>query len=107
MKKACAKYLAWRAAKGMTLVLVCSEVNLVYIPKVTWWVDSGATTHISMSMQGCLHYLKPNEAEKLIYVGDGKWVKVEAIGSFRILLIKDLLFYRFGRVFVVPLLDET
>ncbi|WZZ20560.1 hypothetical protein YC2023_121947 [Brassica napus] len=36
MKKACAKYLAWRAAKGMTLAL------------------------------GCLQYRKSNEAEKLI-----------------------------------------
>ena len=41
MKKAC--NLSWRAAKGMTLALVFSEVNLISIPKDMWRVDSGAT----------------------------------------------------------------
>lgn len=98
MKKACAKYLAWRAAKGMTLALVCSEINLVYVPKDTWWIDSGATTHINMSMQGCLQYRKSNEAEKLIMWAIVKGLKLEAIGSVSI-FVKDRLFYRFGRGF--------
>jgi len=54
MKKECPKYAAWRVKKGKFLTLVCSEVNLAFEPKDTWWVDSGATTHISMTMQGCL-----------------------------------------------------
>ena len=50
MKKECPKYVAWRVKKGKFLTLVCSEVNLAFVPKDTWWVDSGATTHISMTM---------------------------------------------------------
>ncbi|KAJ4728701.1 Retrovirus-related Pol polyprotein from transposon TNT 1-94 [Melia azedarach] len=46
-KKQCTNYLAWRAKKGMLLNLVCSEVNLSLVPGHTWWIDSGATTHIS------------------------------------------------------------
>ena len=54
-KKDCAKYHAWRVKKGKLLTLVCSEVNLTSVPRYTWWIDSGSTTHISVSMQGCLH----------------------------------------------------
>ena len=70
----------------MFLTLVCSEVNLALVPSNTWWLDSGATTNISVSMKGCLNYRKPTDSERWIYVGDGKSVEVEAIGHFRLLL---------------------
>ncbi|XP_060965609.1 uncharacterized protein LOC133034525 [Cannabis sativa] len=79
MKKECAKYIAWRAKKGTFLTLVYSEVNLASVPRNTWWLDFGATTNISVSMQGCLSYRKPNDDERSIYVGDGKLVNVEAV----------------------------
>jgi len=85
VKKQCTKYHAWRAKKGMLLGLVCSEVNLASVPRHIWWIDSGATTHISVSMQGCLSCRKPIDGERYIYVGDGKTVEVEAIGKFRLL----------------------
>ncbi|KAL5545114.1 hypothetical protein UlMin_008898 [Ulmus minor] len=56
------------------------------VSRNTWWLDSGATTHICVSMQGCLSYRKPSDAERCIYVGDGQLVEVEAIGHFRLLL---------------------
>ena len=70
----------------MFLTLVCSEVNLASVAKNTWWLDSGATTNISVSMQGCLSYQKPIDFERWIYVRDDKSVKEEAIGHFRLLL---------------------
>ncbi|CAJ2653575.1 unnamed protein product [Trifolium pratense] len=89
MKKDCSKYASWREKKGNFLTFVCSEINLVSVPKDTWWVDSGATTHISMSMQGCLWSRPPSDAKRFIYVGDGNKVAVEAIGTFRLLLKTD------------------
>ena len=56
VKKDCTKYNAWRIKKGTLLILVCSEVNLTSVPRHTWWIDSGATTHISVSMQDWLNY---------------------------------------------------
>ncbi|KAK7341990.1 hypothetical protein VNO80_24931 [Phaseolus coccineus] len=47
MKRQCPKYANWRVKKGLLLTLLCFEVNLAYVPKDTWWVDSGATTHIT------------------------------------------------------------
>lgn len=72
--------------EGYFSLVVCSEVNLASVPRNIWWLDSGATTNISVSMQGCLSYWKPIDSERWIYVGDGKSVEVEAIGHFRLLL---------------------
>lgn len=85
----------------MLLVLVCSEVNLTSVPRHTWWLDSGATTHISVSMQGCLSCRKPNDVERYICVGDGKTVEVEAIGKF-ILLLKTRFYLDLNETFIVP-----
>ncbi|KAA0053173.1 Retrovirus-related Pol polyprotein from transposon TNT 1-94 [Cucumis melo var. makuwa] len=52
LKKNCPKYTKWRVKKGKLLTLVCSEVNLASVPIDTWWVDSGATTHISEQRLG-------------------------------------------------------
>ena len=85
-KKQCTNYHAWRAKKGTLLNLVYFEVNLTSVPKHTWWIDSDATTHNSVSMQGCLSCRKPNDGERYIFVGNGKKVEVEAIETFRLLL---------------------
>jgi len=70
--------------QGLTMVF--SEVNLASVPTNMWWLDSGATSNISVSMKGCISYQKPIDYERWIYVGDGKSVEVDAIGNFRLLL---------------------
>ena len=47
----------------MLLSLVCFEVNLTSVPQHTWWLDSAATTHSSVSMQGCLSCQNPSDDE--------------------------------------------
>ncbi|KAF1869358.1 hypothetical protein Lal_00018452, partial [Lupinus albus] len=84
IKKECPKYATWRVKKGKFLNLVCSEINLAFVPNDTWWVDSGATTHISITMHDCLWSRQPSDDEKFIFVGDGKRVAIEAIGTFRL-----------------------
>ena len=54
MKKDCPKYAKWLIKKGKILNFVCSEVKLALIPNHTWWTDTGATTHISVTIQDCL-----------------------------------------------------
>ena len=71
------------------------------VPKHTWWIDSGATTHINVYMQGCLSCRKPNDGERYIFVGDGKKVVVEPIGIFR-LLLKSGTYLDLNETFVVP-----
>ncbi|RVW88213.1 Retrovirus-related Pol polyprotein from transposon TNT 1-94 [Vitis vinifera] len=83
MKKTCTKYSAWREKKGTLLNFVCSEINLAVVPTDIWWIDTGATTHISVTMQGCLRSRMPTDGERYIYVGNGNKAKIKAIGLFR------------------------
>ena len=101
VKKDCSKFAAWRVKKGMLLNFVCSEVNLATVPSDTWWVDSGSTAHISVSMQGCIRSRMPNDDEKYIYVGNGSRVVVKAVGLFRIHLCNGL-YLDLEDTFVVP-----
>ena len=80
--------------------MIYFEVNLTSVPRYTWWIDFGATTHIGMSMQACLNCRKPNDGKRYIYVGDGKNVEVEAIGKFR-LLLKIRFYLDLDETFVV------
>jgi hypothetical protein len=52
--------------------------------------DLGATTHISVSMQGCQSYRKLKDRERYIYIGDDNKAEVEVIGHFRLLLKTSL-----------------
>ncbi|RVW68066.1 Retrovirus-related Pol polyprotein from transposon TNT 1-94 [Vitis vinifera] len=65
------QYAAWREKKGTLPNFVCSEINLAVVPTNTWWIDTGATTHISVTMQGCLRSRMPTDGERYIYVGNG------------------------------------
>ncbi|XP_022158724.1 uncharacterized protein LOC111025186 [Momordica charantia] len=49
-------------------------------------VDSGATNHVSVSMQSCIWSRPPSDAEAFIYVADDNRTKVKAIGTFRLSL---------------------
>ncbi|RVX05262.1 Retrovirus-related Pol polyprotein from transposon TNT 1-94 [Vitis vinifera] len=50
------------------------------------WIDTGATTHISVTMQGCLRSRMSIDGKRYIYVGNGNKVAVKAIGLFRLQL---------------------
>ena len=86
MNNECPKYANWHIKKGKLLNFVCSEVNLALVPNDTWWIDIGATTHVSVTMQGCLRSGVSTDAERYIYVGNGNMVAVEGIGIFRLYL---------------------
>ena len=101
IKRHCTNHIAWVKKKnGMCFGLVCSEVNLSTISRYSWWLDSGATSNISISEQGCLNLRKPTEAERYIYVGNIGKVEVEGIGKFRLLCRTG--FYLYFDALVVP-----
>ncbi|RVW17625.1 Retrovirus-related Pol polyprotein from transposon TNT 1-94 [Vitis vinifera] len=60
-KKECTKYAAWRVKKDMFLTL------------------------------GCLSYRKPSDAERCIYVGDGKQTKTKKLGANRTTDVLELI----------------
>ena len=78
--KTCTKYATWHEKKGTLLNFVCSKINLSIVPTDTWGIDTGATTHISVTMQGCLRSRMPTDAKRYIYVGNDNKVAIKAIG---------------------------
>ena len=106
MKKECPKFKVWLEKKGTNLCdlipSVCFESNFVEICHDTWWIDSGAEIHISNTMQGFIRKRKPIGSELSIYMGNRMRSRMEAIGTFRLVLstgcILDLekkLYFRF------------
>ena len=63
VKKDCIKRKAWFEKRGINISFVCYESNLVEVPSNTWWIDFGATTHVTNLMQGFLTTRKPKESE--------------------------------------------
>ena len=78
---------------------------MTLVSRHTWWIDLGATTHISVSMQGCLSCRRPSDGERYIYIRDDKLVEVEAIGTFG-LLLRTSYFLDLKDTYVVRLLDR-
>jgi len=76
----------------MTLAFVCFDVNLSFAPMDTWWVDSGATTHVGVTMQGCMWSRPPSDTERFIYVVDGNKVAMEVVGTFKLCFKTELFF---------------
>ncbi|WVZ22501.1 hypothetical protein V8G54_001045 [Vigna mungo] len=53
-KKDCPERKSWFEKKGTFYVSVSFEANIIEVLNNTWWLDSGATTHVSNIMQGFL-----------------------------------------------------
>ncbi|CAD5164122.1 unnamed protein product [Musa acuminata subsp. malaccensis] len=66
-------------------------------PSNTWWIDSGASTHVTNNMQGFLSIRKPKEHERFIIMGNRLKAKVISMGTYRLRLetshLMDLLGY--------------
>ena len=78
-----------------------SEVNLALVPSDTWWIDTGATTHISVIMQACHSSRLPIDGERYIYTGNGKKAQVQAIGTFQLMLDSGFILI-LENTFIVP-----
>ena len=58
-QKDCTKRKAWFQKKGNLLSFMYFETNLIDVPSNMWWLDSGATIHVSNNMQGFLTNCQP------------------------------------------------
>ena len=85
-KNECLKRKAWFEKKGIHYVYVCFESNLIEVPSNTWWLDTGATTHVSHISQGFLTIQPIKESEKFLFMGNRMKAQVEGIGTYRLIL---------------------
>ena len=61
------------------------------MPTHTWWFDSGATTHISHSLQG-FTIRRAARPEEQLYLGTGEKVQVEFVETFKLVLDSGLIY---------------
>ena len=94
MKKSCQKYKKWlekSKGKGNVAiykgeVLVCFETNNTEFDKNSWWVDSGASIHVTNSLQGFINKRVPRYDEISVIVGTGDKAAVKFVGTVRVKL---------------------
>jgi hypothetical protein len=66
--------------------LILNEINTTIIEFGSWWADSGATAHISNTMQGFKEIQKISDEASYIYMGNDAKAKIEGIGVFELKL---------------------
>ncbi|KAK3039644.1 hypothetical protein RJ639_027235 [Escallonia herrerae] len=86
MRKERHKFREWLEKKGNLSICVCYESYTIDTPLNTWWVDTGATVHITNSLQGFLSVKKLNKGDRNVLVGNGEKAQVEAVGTLRLVL---------------------
>ncbi|KAK3015762.1 hypothetical protein RJ639_005496 [Escallonia herrerae] len=86
MRKECHKFREWLEKKGNLSICVYYESYTIDAPLNTWWVDTGATVHITNSLQGFLSVKKLNKGDRKVLVGNGEKAQVEAVGTLRLVL---------------------
>ena len=84
---------------GENVILFVNESLYIQFSKSTWWIDSGATVHVTNSLQGFRSTRTTLRSERHIKVANGVQAEVEAVGDVSlelvngfILVLRDVLF---------------
>uniref|UniRef100_A0A6N2L2G7 CCHC-type domain-containing protein n=1 Tax=Salix viminalis TaxID=40686 RepID=A0A6N2L2G7_SALVM len=85
MKKDCPRRKAWFDKKGTQHLFVCSELNLVEVPRNTWWLDSGASTHVSHIEQGFSTIQPLKGTESYLFMGNRMKARIVGIGTYKLI----------------------
>ena len=86
-QKDCLRRKAWFEKRGIFhYVSVFFESNLAEVPNNTWWLDSGATTHVSNMMQRFITIRTTNPASDFLFMGNRMKAPIEGIGTYRLVL---------------------
>ena len=101
MKKDCSKFKIWLDKKGTPFSFVCFESNMVNVNHNTWWIDSGSTIHVSNTLQGMQNLRKLVGSEQCIYSGNKMSSRVEAIGTYNLVLSSGFIL-ELEKIFYVP-----
>ena len=67
-------------------MMVCLESNIIDVPSNSWWLDTGATIHVTNSLQAVTSRRRPSSLEQNVYMGDDTKVQIEFLGTVRLQL---------------------
>jgi len=93
LQKAYPGFKEWLKEQGKCdVVSFIDELFLADFSPNTWWIDSGATVHISNSLQVFRTIRTIRKEERSLRVADGTPVEVEGVGSFHLELLGGFQF---------------
>ena len=80
-QKDCPEFLKWLLKRGTDEITFVDELLYVDFSTTSWWIDSGATSHVANSMQDLSIIQTMARGARRLRVANGVEVDVEAIGS--------------------------
>ena len=90
-QKDCVGFLKWLAKRGNDTITFIDETLYADFSLNSWWIDSGATVHVTNSLQGFLTARTLRKGERSLRVADGKEAEVESVGSVSLVLDSGFL----------------
>jgi hypothetical protein len=105
-QKNCIEFLKHLNKQGEDHVTFVDESLFLSYAKSTWWIDSGATIHITNSLQGFLTRRILRRGERSIRVINGVDIEVEAIGELPLELNNGFIL-RLHNVLYAPSLSRN
>jgi hypothetical protein len=86
IRRECTEFKAWLAKKGTNdIISFIDKSFFTYYSLNTWWIDSGATVHVTNSSQGFFG-ARTTRGERNLKVVDGHEARDEAVGSLPLVL---------------------
>jgi hypothetical protein len=92
IRRKCDEFKAWLAKKGNDFMSFIDESFFTNFSYNAWWIDSGATVHVTNSSQGLLD-ARTTGRERSLQVADGRETKVEAVRTLPLLLHGGSILY--------------
>jgi hypothetical protein len=105
IRRECDEFKAWLIKKGNDFISFIDESFFTNFPSNTWWIDSGATVHITNSSQG-LFGTRTTGRERSLQVANGREAKVQAVRTLPLLLHGSFTLY-LNNVLYVPSLRRN
>jgi hypothetical protein len=104
-QKNCIEFLKHLNKQGEDHITFVDETLFLSYSKSTWWIDSGATIHVTNSLQGFHMRRTLRRGERSIGVINGVEAEVEAIGELPLELNNSFIL-RLHNVLYVPSLSR-
>jgi hypothetical protein len=105
IRRECDEFKAWLAKKGNDFISFIDESFFTNFFSNTWWIDFGATVHVTNLSQGLLG-ARTTGRKRSLQVADGREAKVEAVGTLPLLLHDSFTLY-LNNVLYVPSLRRN
>jgi hypothetical protein len=105
IRRECDEFKTWLIKKSNDFIFFIDESFFTDFSSNTWWINSGATVHVTNSSQGLLG-ARTTGRERSLQVANGREVKVEAVGTLPLLIHGGFTLYLNNVLYVLSLITN-